>query len=133
MIVALLAVLIGTTVTGYMMTTEAYWGAKWVEQLHEALAWHAGAGRSACRRRLGREPAAPGKSREGDVNRAQAVGVNGARRRRCDSARPSSPSRRYRLTTRTGFCVPSFRRSLAKSASMVSAGITRFLPKCLAA
>lgn len=38
MIVALLAVLTGTAVTGYMMTTEAYWGAKWVEELHEALA-----------------------------------------------------------------------------------------------
>ncbi|QWG18279.1 cytochrome b/b6 domain-containing protein [Bradyrhizobium sediminis] len=38
MIVALLAALIGTAVTGYMMTTDAYWGAKWVEKLHEALA-----------------------------------------------------------------------------------------------
>ena len=32
------AALIGTAVTGYMMTTDAYWGAKWVEKLHEALA-----------------------------------------------------------------------------------------------
>ena len=39
MIVALLTALIGTAVTGYMMTTEAYWGAKWVEKLHEALAY----------------------------------------------------------------------------------------------
>ena len=38
MIMALLAALIGTAVTGYMMTTQAYWGAEWVEQLHEALA-----------------------------------------------------------------------------------------------
>jgi cytochrome b len=38
MIVALLATLIGTAATGYMMTTDAYWGAKWVEKLHEALA-----------------------------------------------------------------------------------------------
>jgi cytochrome b len=38
MIAALLAALIGTAVTGYMMTTDAYWGAKWVEKLHEALA-----------------------------------------------------------------------------------------------
>lgn len=38
MIVALLAALIGTAVTGHMMTTGAYWGAKWVEKLHEALA-----------------------------------------------------------------------------------------------
>lgn len=39
MIVALLAALMGTAVTGYMMTTDAYWGAKWVEKLHEALAY----------------------------------------------------------------------------------------------
>ena len=38
MIVALLAALISTCVTGYMMTTDAYWGAKWVEELHELLA-----------------------------------------------------------------------------------------------
>jgi cytochrome b len=38
MIVALLAALIGTCVTGYMMTTDAYWGAKWVEEVHEVLA-----------------------------------------------------------------------------------------------
>jgi len=38
MIVALLVELIGTVVTGYMMTTDAYWGVKWVERLHEALA-----------------------------------------------------------------------------------------------
>lgn len=39
MIVALLAALMATAVTGYMMTTDAYWGAKWVEKLHEALAY----------------------------------------------------------------------------------------------
>jgi cytochrome b len=39
MIIALLAALIGTVVTGFMMTTDAYWGAKWVEKLHEALAY----------------------------------------------------------------------------------------------
>jgi cytochrome b len=39
MIVALLAALVGTAGTGYMMTTDAYWGAKWVEKLHEALAY----------------------------------------------------------------------------------------------
>jgi cytochrome b len=38
MIIALLAMLTGTCVTGYMMTTEAYWGAKWVEEVHETLA-----------------------------------------------------------------------------------------------
>jgi cytochrome b len=31
--------LIGTVVTGYMMTTGAYWGAKWLEELHEAFAY----------------------------------------------------------------------------------------------
>ena len=38
MIVALLATLAGTAITGFMMTTDAYWGAQWVENLHEALA-----------------------------------------------------------------------------------------------
>lgn len=38
MIIALLATLTGTGVTGYMMTTDAYWGAKWVEETHECLA-----------------------------------------------------------------------------------------------
>jgi cytochrome b len=38
MIIALMATLIGTCVTGIMMTTDAYWGAKWVEDVHQALA-----------------------------------------------------------------------------------------------
>jgi cytochrome b len=38
MIIALLAMLAGSCVTGYMMTTDAYWGAKWVEETHEILA-----------------------------------------------------------------------------------------------
>lgn len=38
MIIGLMATLAGTCVTGYMMTTDAYWGAKWVEETHEALA-----------------------------------------------------------------------------------------------
>jgi cytochrome b len=38
MIVALLAALIGTCTTGYMMTTDAYWGAKWVQEVHELFA-----------------------------------------------------------------------------------------------
>jgi len=38
MILALIALLAGTCVTGYMMTTDAYWGAKWVEEVHAALA-----------------------------------------------------------------------------------------------
>lgn len=38
MIVALLTTLIATSVTGTMMTTDAFWGAKWVEEVHEALA-----------------------------------------------------------------------------------------------
>jgi cytochrome b len=38
MIIALIATLLATCVTGYMMTTDAYWGAKWVEHVHEALA-----------------------------------------------------------------------------------------------
>ena len=38
MIVALLVMLVGTSITGIMMTTDAYWGAKWVEEVHEAFA-----------------------------------------------------------------------------------------------
>jgi cytochrome b len=38
MILALIALLAATCVTGYMMTTDAYWGAKWVEEVHEAFA-----------------------------------------------------------------------------------------------
>ncbi len=38
MIVGLLVTLTGTCITGYMMTTEAYWGAKTVEEIHEVLA-----------------------------------------------------------------------------------------------
>ncbi|RXH35720.1 cytochrome B561 [Bradyrhizobium nanningense] len=38
MIVALIVMLIGTCITGYMMTTGSFWGAKWVEEVHEAFA-----------------------------------------------------------------------------------------------
>lgn len=38
MIVALLLMLAGLCVTGYMMTTDMFWGAQWVEDVHEALA-----------------------------------------------------------------------------------------------
>jgi cytochrome b len=38
MILALLAALAGTCATGYMMTTDAYWGSKPVEHVHEFLA-----------------------------------------------------------------------------------------------
>jgi cytochrome b len=38
MIVALLVMLLGTGFTGYMMTTDAFWGAKWVEEAHETFA-----------------------------------------------------------------------------------------------
>lgn len=38
MIVAFIVTLIATCVTGYMMTTDAFWGSKWVEEVHEALA-----------------------------------------------------------------------------------------------
>jgi len=38
MIVALLLGLCATCITGTMMTTDAYWGAKWVEEAHETLA-----------------------------------------------------------------------------------------------
>jgi cytochrome b len=38
MILALIALLAATCMTGYIMTTDAYWGAKWVEEVHGALA-----------------------------------------------------------------------------------------------
>ena len=38
MIVALLIVLAGTCVTGYLMTTTAYWGSEALEEVHEFLA-----------------------------------------------------------------------------------------------
>ena len=37
MIVALLVMLTGTSITGYMMTTDAYWGAKGVEGAPRSL------------------------------------------------------------------------------------------------
>jgi cytochrome b len=39
MIVALLIMIAGIALTGFAMTTDAFWGAKWVEELHEALAY----------------------------------------------------------------------------------------------
>jgi len=39
MIIALLAMLIGISATGFMMTTDAFWGAEWVEDLHEGLVY----------------------------------------------------------------------------------------------
>jgi cytochrome b len=38
MVVALLLMLAGTGMTGYMMTTDTFWGAGWLEEVHEALA-----------------------------------------------------------------------------------------------
>ena len=38
MIFGLLVMLVGTGITGYMMTTNALWGAKWVEEIHETFA-----------------------------------------------------------------------------------------------
>ncbi|HEY0330397.1 MAG TPA: cytochrome b/b6 domain-containing protein [Rhodopseudomonas sp.] len=38
MILTLIVTVGGSCVTGYLMTTDAYWGARWVEQLHAALA-----------------------------------------------------------------------------------------------
>lgn len=38
MIVGLIVSLVATCVTGYMMTTKALWGAKWIEEVHEACA-----------------------------------------------------------------------------------------------
>lgn len=38
MIVAILAMLSGTAITGYMMTTDEFWGAEWVEEVHGTFA-----------------------------------------------------------------------------------------------
>ena len=37
MIVVLIVVIIGVCATGWLYTTDAYWGVKWVEELHEGL------------------------------------------------------------------------------------------------
>lgn len=37
MVIALLAMLAGICATGFMMTMDAFWGAQWVEDLHEGL------------------------------------------------------------------------------------------------
>lgn len=39
MVIALLGMLTGISVTGFLMTTDAFWGAQWVEDLHEALVY----------------------------------------------------------------------------------------------
>lgn len=38
MVLAMLGLLVGIAATGFMMTTDAFWGAQWVEDLHETLA-----------------------------------------------------------------------------------------------
>ncbi len=38
MVIALLLSLVGVTVTGIMMTMNAFWGVEWVEDIHEAAA-----------------------------------------------------------------------------------------------
>lgn len=38
MIIALMIMLTATGMTGYMMTTDAFWGSKWVEEVHKAFA-----------------------------------------------------------------------------------------------
>jgi cytochrome b len=39
MVIALLVAIATIAATGYMMTTDAYWGVEWVEELHEAMAY----------------------------------------------------------------------------------------------
>ncbi|KJS09129.1 MAG: cytochrome B561 [Hoeflea sp. BRH_c9] len=41
MVIALLIVIAVISLTGWMMTTDAYWGLDWVEELHEASAFAA--------------------------------------------------------------------------------------------
>ncbi len=39
MVIALLLAIAGICTTGYMMTTDAFWGIEWVEETHEALVY----------------------------------------------------------------------------------------------
>ena len=39
MVVALLIMLVGIAATGFAMTTDAFWGSQWVEDLHEGLVY----------------------------------------------------------------------------------------------
>jgi cytochrome b len=39
MVIALLLMISGIVTTGYMMTTDAYWGAEWVENTHKTLVY----------------------------------------------------------------------------------------------
>ena len=39
MVVGLLGMLIAIATTGFMMTMDAFWGAEWVEELHEGLVY----------------------------------------------------------------------------------------------
>ncbi len=39
MVIALLAAVAGIAATGFMMTTDAWWGVEWVEETHEALVY----------------------------------------------------------------------------------------------
>ncbi|CAN7728067.1 cytochrome b/b6 domain-containing protein [Rhizobium sp. LjRoot98] len=39
MVIALLSMIAGIVTTGYMMTTDAYWGVEWVEDVHTALVY----------------------------------------------------------------------------------------------
>ncbi|MBC7280697.1 cytochrome b/b6 domain-containing protein [Hoeflea sp.] len=41
MVIALLLVISAISLTGWMMTLDAYWGMEWVEELHEATAYAA--------------------------------------------------------------------------------------------
>lgn len=38
MVITMIVALAATSITGYMMTTDAYLGAKWVEEVHEVFA-----------------------------------------------------------------------------------------------
>ena len=39
MVIALLLMISGIVITGYMMTTDAYWGIEWVEDTHKVLVY----------------------------------------------------------------------------------------------
>ena len=41
MVLAFMATLAAISVTGFMMTTDAFWGSEWVEDLHKALVYAA--------------------------------------------------------------------------------------------
>jgi hypothetical protein len=81
MIVALLVSLAATAATGWMLTTDAFWGSVTVQRLHSVLAqWRPIAGSRPSLRGRAREPATSGKPGPRHDDRRQARARTGRRR-----------------------------------------------------